>query len=105
MDPDPSHQQWVSKVKDRMPRHCSELDVVATPLAQIQSWPVSRRWWEARKEDIRSWKEKTPHAGEDIMQIVRRDLAVVPPLFVPARYTTMVEGRPVQAQRFNLNAV
>ena len=105
MDPDLSHKQWVSKVKERMPRHCSALDVVATPLAQIQSWPVSRRWWEAHEEEIRRWKEKTPHAKEDILQIVRRDLATVPPTFVPARFTTIVEGRPVQAQRLNLSTI
>ena len=93
------------KVKFAMPRHGSALDVVGTPLAQIQSWPVSRRWWEAHQEEIRRWKEKTPHTMKEIMQIVRRDLAVVPPLFAPARYTTMVEGRPVQAQRCNLNTI
>ena len=105
MDPDLSHKQWVSQVKLRMPRHGTDLDVVGTPLAQIQSWPVSRRWWEAHKEEIRRWKEKAPHTMKETMEIVRRDLAVVPPLFVPARYTTIVEGRPVQAQRFNLNTI
>ena len=105
MDPDLSHKQWVSQVKLRMPRHGTDLDVVGTPLAQIQSWPVSRRWWEAHKEEIRRWKEKAPHTMKETMEIVRRDLAVVPPLFVPARYTTIVEGRPVQAQRFNLDAI
>ena len=105
MDPDLSHKQWVSQVKLRMPRHCTDLDVVGTPLAQIQSWPVSRRWWEAHQEEIRRWKEKKPHTMNEIMEIVRRDLAVVPPLFAPARYTTMVEGRRVQAQRFNLNTI
>ena len=88
-----------------MPRHCTDLDVVGTPLAQIQSWPVSRRWGEAHQEEIRRWKAKKPHTMKESMEIVRRDLAVVPPLFSPARHTTMVEGRPVQAQRFNLDAI
>ena len=105
MDPDLSQKQWVSQVKLRMPRHGTDLDVVGTPLAKIQSWPVSRRWWEAHKEEIRRWKAKKPHTMKESMEIVRRDLAVVPPLFSPARHTTMVEGRPVQAQRFNLDAI
>ena len=102
MDPDLSHKQWVSQVKLRMPRHATDLSLVGAPLAQIHSWPVSRRWWEAHKEEIRRWKEKAPHTMKEIMEIVRRDLAVVPPLFCPARYTTMVEGRLVQAQSFKL---
>ena len=93
------------KVKFAMPRHGSAVDGVGTPLAQMQSWPVSRRWWEAHEEEIRRWKEKKPHTMNEIMEILRRDLAVVPPLFAPARYTTMVEGRPVQAQRCNLNTI
>ena len=39
---------------------------------------------------------------QETMDLLRKDLTVVPPLFAPARYTTIVEGRPVQAQRYNL---
>ena len=101
MQPDLSSEQWVSQVKVRMPRQCTELDVIGTELSQIQSWPVSRRWYEAHQEEIKRWKEKKPHYMTDVLQIVRRDLACVPPMFSPARWTTMVEGRPVQAQRLN----
>ena len=57
-----------------------------------------------RGRDSTVEREKT-HTMNEIMEILRRDLAVVPALFAPARYTTMVEGRPVQAQRLNLSTI
>ena len=102
MEPDSSHQKWVSGVKLRMPRHIRDDSMNDTPLVSCQSWPLPSRWYEAHKEEIRRWKENAPHTMEDVMGIVRRELTVVPPLFAPARYTTIVEGRPAQAQRYNL---
>ena len=64
--------------------------------------PLPSRWYEAHKEEIKRWRESKPHTMEEVMEIVRRELTVVPPLFAPGRYTTIVEGRPVQAQRYNL---
>ena len=102
MMPDASHQGWVSQVKLRMPRHIRNDDPDDTPLVQCASWPLPSRWYEAHQEEIRRWKEKAPHSMQETMEILRKDLTVVPPLFSPARYTTIVEGRPVQAQRYNL---
>ena len=102
MEPDSSHQKWVSGVKLRMPRHIRNDDPDDTPLVQCASWPLPSRWYEAHQEEIRRWRESQPHSMEEVMNIVRRELTVVPPLFAPGRYTTIVEGRPVQAQRYNL---
>ena len=100
--PDESHQRWVSGVKLRMPRHIRNDSPADTPLVQCASWPLPSRWYEAHKEEIRRWKANRPHTIQEVVEMVRRDLTVVHPLFQPARYTTIVEGRPVQAQRYNL---
>ena len=100
--PDESHQRWVSGVKLRMPRHIRNDSPADTPLVQCASWPLPSRWYEAHQEEIRRWRENKPHTIEEVMEIVRRELTVVHPLCFPARYTTIVEGRPVQAQRYNL---
>ena len=97
MAADPSHQQWVSKLRLRMPRHIREDSAVDTPLVECASWPLPHRWYEAHKEEIQRWKDNAPHTMRETMEIVRKELTVVPPLFTPARYTTIVEGRPVQA--------
>ena len=99
---DPSHQQWVSNVKLRLPRHIRDDSAADTPLAECQSWPQPAKWYEAHKEEIKRWKENAPHTMQQTMDLVRKDLTVVPPLFAPARYTTIVEGRPVQAPLYNL---
>ena len=101
MAADPSHQQWVSKLKLRMPRHIRNDSADDTPLVECQSWPQPDRWYEAHKEEIERWKNNAPHSMKDTMEIVRKELATVGPLFAPARYTTIVEGRPVQAQLYN----
>ena len=100
--PDESHEHWVSHVKLRMPRHIRQDALEDTPLVQCASWPLPDRWYEAHKEEIKRWKENAPHTMHEMMEILRKDLATVPPLFSPARYTTIVEGRPVQAQRYKL---
>ena len=101
MEYDPSHQKWLTKLKLRMPRHIRSDNVEDTPLVECQSWPEPQRWYEAHEEEIQRWKENAPHTMEETMEIVRKDLTVVPPLFAPARFTTIVEGRPVQAQLYN----
>ena len=88
-------------MRQRMPRHIRDDDVVDTPLMQCRSWPTPQRWYEAHKEEIKRWKENAPHTMKETMEIVRKELATVPPQFSPARYTTIVEGRPVQAQLYN----
>ena len=99
---DASHEHWVTHVKLRMPRHIRKDASEDTPLVQCASWPTPDRWYEAHKEEIKRWKENAPHTVEEIYEILRKDLATVPPVFSPARYTTIVEGRPVQAQRYKL---
>ena len=99
MMPDASHQSWVSKVKLRMPRHIRDDSMKDTPLVTCQSWPLPSRWYDAHEEEIKRWRETAPHTMKETMEILRKDLTVVPPLFSPSRYTTIVEGRPVQALR------
>ena len=101
-EPDPSHQQWLSKLKLRLPRHIRNDSLQDTPLVQCQSWPLPTRWYEAHKEEIKRWAENTPHTMQETLEIVRRDLTTVPPLWSPARYTTIVQGRPVQVELYNL---
>ena len=103
MEMDPSHQHWVSKVKLRMPRHIRNDAVEDTPLVQCRSWPQPSKWFEAHKEEFKRWKEDAPHSIEETLEIVRKDLALVTPFYHPARYTTIVEGRPVQAQLYKGN--
>ena len=97
---DASHQQWLSKLKLRMPRHIRNDSEVDIPLVD-NPWPLPDRWYEAHKEEIQKWKEDAPHTMMETVEIVRKELATVPPQFSPARYTTIVEGRPVQAQLYN----
>ena len=58
------------------------------------------RWYEAHKVEIERIRASDPRPIAEVMEILRKDLTNVPPLFVPSRYTTIVEGRPVQAQLF-----
>ena len=97
---DASHQQWLSKLKLRMPRHIRNDSEEDTPLVQCQ-FSHPDKWYEAHKEEIKRWKENMPHTMQETMEIVRKELTTVPPLFAPARFTTIVEGRPVQAQLYN----
>ena len=86
-----------------MPRHIREDDVEQTPLVQCRSWPHPERWIEAHKEEIKRWQQEEPHSIKDTLDIVRKDLALITPFYHPARYTTIVEGRPVQAQLYKGN--
>ena len=104
MEFDGSHRHWVSKVKQRMPRHIRNDNPEDTPLVKCASWPQPEKWLEAHKEEIRRWKEQDRRLTmEEVMEIVRKDLAVVPPFYNPGRFTTIVEGRPVQAQLYKPN--
>ena len=97
---DSSHQQWLSKLKLRMPQHIRNDSAEDTPLVQCQ-FAHPDKWYEAHKEEIKRWKENKPHTMRETMEIVRKELTTVPPLFAPARFTTIVQGRPVQAQLYN----
>ena len=58
VDVDQSHQQWVSRVKLRMPRHISEIDEQEeVPLVECRTWPAPQRWYEAHKAEIQRWRE------------------------------------------------
>ena len=103
MESDASHQQWVSKVKLRMPRHIRGDAIENVPLVECRSWPQPSKWYEARQEEVKRWKEGRPRTVEETMEIARKDLALVQPLFSPARYTAIVEGGPVQAQLYKPN--
>ena len=102
MGPDASHEKWVSNEQLRMPRLTTDESVAGKPVVQCNQWQLHTGCWEAHTAELRRWKEKPPHTMMETMEIVRKDLAVVPPLFSPAGYTTIVEGRPVQALRYNL---
>ena len=103
MEMDPSHQHWVSKVRLRMPRHIRNDEAENTPLVECRSWPQPEKWVEAHKAELQRWANEEPHTIEEKMEIVRKDLTLVPAFFNPERYTTIVEGRPVQAQLYKGN--
>ena len=103
MELDPSHQHWVSKLRLRMPRHIRQDVWEDTPLVECRSWPQPEKWVEAHKAELQRWANEEPHTIEEKMEIVRKDLTLVPAFFNPERYTTIVEGRPVQAQLYKGN--
>ena len=86
---------WLQEVKKRMPRHQEE---------EAEKWILSReipsaeRWFHAQQ-----WMEKQRRKGrmmkmEEAFDMIRRDLSTTRVAWYPQKWTTMVEGRPVQVQ-------
>ena len=86
---------WLQEVKNRMPRHQKE---------EAEKWILSReipsaeRWFHAQQ-----WMEKQRRKGRmmrmaEAFDMIRRDLSTTRVAWYPQKWTTMVEGRPVQVQ-------
>ena len=86
---------WLQEVKNRMPRHQKE---------EAEKWILSReipsaeRWFHAQQ-----WMEKQRRKGrmmkmEEAFDMIRRDLSTTRVAWYSQKWTTMVEGRPVQVQ-------
>ena len=86
---------WLQEVKKRMPRHQEE---------EAEKWILSReipsaeRWFHAQQ-----WMEKQRRKGRmmrmaEAFDMIRRDLSTTRVAWYSQKWTTMVEGRPVQGQ-------
>ena len=87
---------WVQSVKKRMPRHQDEDE--AEEWAIAKSTPPAERWYQAEQFMLQQRNEGGMMSMEEAYDMIRRDLATTRAAWYPQKWTTMVEGRPVQVQ-------
>ena len=86
---------WVQHIKKRMPRHQEEAE---------QNWflakeiPSGERWFQAEQTMIKQCDEGQMLKMSEAFDKIRRDLSTSRVAWYPQKWTTMVEGRPVQVQ-------
>ena len=97
MGAEASHEKGVSDEQLRRPRLSTEEWLAGKTVMPCNHWERHSRWFQAHAPELRRWKDQPPHTMMETVQAVRKELAGVPALFAPAGYTTIVEGRPVQA--------
>ena len=83
-------------MKKRMPRHQEEDS--AEEWAIAKTTPSGERWFQAEQFMLRQRKEGGMVKMEEAFDMIRRDLATTRAAWYPQKWTTMVEGRPVQVQ-------
>ena len=85
---------WVQEVKKRMPRHQDEEDAEEWFLPK--TIPSAERWYHAEQFMLKQRNEGGMMKMDEAFDMVRRDLATTRAAWYPQKWTTMVEGRPVQ---------
>ena len=64
--------------------------------------PSGERWYAAEQTMLKERAEGQMLTMHEAFDKVRRDLGTTRPAWYPQKYTTMVEGRPVQVQLCSL---
>ena len=85
---------WVQEVKKRMPRHQDEDAAEEWPLDKTT--PPAERWYQAEQFMLKQRNEGATMPMEEAYDMIRRDLSCCRAAWYPQKWTTMVEGRPVQ---------
>ena len=87
--------EWVQQIKKRMPRHREEENDDWFIAKEI---PSAGRWMAAEQTMLTQRAEGQMLKMSDAFDKIRRDLGTSRAAWYPQKWTTMVEGRPVQVQ-------
>ena len=88
-------EPWVQKLKKRMPRHRDDAEDDWFLAKEI---PSAERWYHAEQFMLKQRSEGRMMKMEEAFDMIRRDLSTTRAAWYPQKWTTMVEGRPVQVQ-------
>ena len=87
---------WVRELKKRMPRHRDAEAEEDWFLAK--EIPSGERWFQAEQTMLKQRDEGGMMKMSEAFDKIRRDLSTSRAAWYPQKWTTMVEGRPVQVQ-------
>ena len=85
---------WVQELKKRMPRH--QARDVEEEWVLAKNIPSGERWFHAEQFMLKKRSEGAMMKMSEAYDILRRDLSSTRVAWYPQKWTTMVEGRPVQ---------
>ena len=91
---------WVQETKRRMPRH--QEDDAEEEWFLSKTVPSALRWAAAERTMLQRRDEGSMMKMEDALEKIRVDLSTSRVAWYPQKWTTMVEGRPVQVQLCSL---
>ena len=87
--------EWVLSTKSRMPRHADPEDPEWFLSQHHQPW---KRWQAAEQSMLECRSQGNCMKMQDAFDKIRRDIGLARVAWQPQQWTTMVLGRPVQAQ-------
>ena len=93
-DPE-TNPEWVRSTKSRMPRHLNPEDPEWFLSQHHEPW---KRWHAAEQSMLEDRSQGNMMKMQDAMDKIRRDIGLARVAWQPQQWTTMVLGRPVQAQ-------
>ena len=93
-DPD-ANPPWVLNVKKRLPRH---QDPQEEPWFLDSTLKSALRWAAAEQDMMKTRALGHVMLMQQVFDEIRRDIGVARACWQPQKWTTMVQGRPVQAQ-------
>ena len=93
-DPE-TNPEWVLKTKKRMPRHADPEDAEWFLSQHQEPW---KRWLAAEQSMLEHRSQGNCMKMHDAFDKIRRDIGLARAAWQPQNWTTMVLGRPVQAE-------
>ena len=87
--------EWVRNLKKRLPRHQVPED---PDWFSSQMVEPERRWCEADQTMLKHRSEGMLMKMENAFEKIRKDTGTARVAWMPQKWTTMVQGRPVQVQ-------
>ena len=97
-DPD-ANPPWVLNLKKRLPRHQEPQE---EPWFLSSTLKPAARWLAAEQDMLEDRELGHVMLMEQAFDKIRRDIGVARVCWQPQKWTTMVQGRPVQAQSYFL---
>ena len=92
-DPEPGAPEWFGRVKKGMPRHQEPPDPDWFVGKDVEPW---KRWFAAEQTVLKHRSESHTMKMSEAFDKIRRDLGTARAAWMPQKWTTMVQGRPVQ---------
>ena len=86
---------WVRNLKKRLPRH---QDPENPDWFLSRMVPPERRWFEAEQTMLNERSDGYLMKMSEAFEKIRQDIGCARVCWIPQKWTTMIQGRPVQAQ-------
>ena len=93
-DPE-TNPEWVLRTKSRMPRHLQPEDPEWFLSQNQKPWT---RWYAAEQSMLQNRSQGNCMLMQEALDKIRSDIGLSRAAWQPMQWTTMVLGRPVQAQ-------